>query len=119
MAVLVLELVPPALFGFASDQTAKAIQRCPRLARIFLPAFCAVPYLAVSISEQMFRWQWAALYAGLPVAISFLSDRAAVADPEQRGNWRDAIILLVLGLAVDLRWFEGAWPSGLAASTEM
>jgi len=29
-------------------------------------------------------------------------------------NWRDAIILLALGLSVDLRWLEPAWPAGLA-----
>ncbi|MGH9641204.1 MAG: CPBP family glutamic-type intramembrane protease, partial [Terriglobales bacterium] len=34
--------------------------------------------------------------------------------PEQRGNWRDALVLLALGLAVDLRWLEGLWPHGLA-----
>jgi len=39
--------------------------------------------------------------------------QASVADPEQRGNWRDALILLTLGLAVDLRWFDSAWPDGL------
>jgi len=38
-----------------------------------------------------------------------------VVDREQRGNWRDASTLLALGLAVDLRWFEGAWPAGLQA----
>ena len=62
----------------------------------------------------MFSWKWCALYAALPVAIAWVLGRAAIADPEQRGNWRDAIVLLTLGLAVDLRWFERAWPSGLA-----
>jgi membrane protease YdiL (CAAX protease family) len=61
----------------------------------------------------MFSWKWCALYAALPVAIAWLLGQAAIADPEQRGNWRDAIILLTLGLAVDLRWFERAWPNGL------
>ena len=62
----------------------------------------------------MFSWRWCALYAALPVAIAWLLGQAAIADPEQRGNWRDAIILLMLGLAIDLRWFERAWPNGLA-----
>ncbi|MGA7295518.1 MAG: CPBP family intramembrane glutamic endopeptidase, partial [Terriglobales bacterium] len=39
---------------------------------------------------------------------------AAIADPDQRGNWRDALVLLTLGLPVDLRWFEPAWANGLA-----
>ncbi|MGB9205535.1 MAG: CPBP family intramembrane glutamic endopeptidase [Terriglobales bacterium] len=61
----------------------------------------------------MFSWKWCALYVALPVAIAWLLAQAAIADPEQRGNWRDAIVLLTLGLAVDLRWFEPAWPSTL------
>jgi hypothetical protein len=32
----------------------------------------------------------------------------------QRGTWLDFVVLAVLGLAVDLRWFEGAWPAHLA-----
>ena len=31
-------------------------------------------------------------------------------DPEQRGHWLEFVVLLALGLAVDLRWFESAWP---------
>jgi uncharacterized protein len=50
-----------------------------------------------------------------PVAVAVLAVELAPADadPAQRGNWRDAIILLTLGLAVDLRWFDGVWPAGL------
>jgi hypothetical protein len=36
-------------------------------------------------------------------------------DEEQRGNWRDFLVLLVAGLAVDLRWLQPAWPAGLSA----
>jgi len=61
----------------------------------------------------MFRWKWLALYCILPLVIAWLLSQAAVVDPEQRGNWRDAAILLTLGLVVDLRWFDGAWPAGL------
>ena len=39
--------------------------------------------------------------------------------PGQRGNWRDFVVLLALGLAVDLRWLEPAWPRGLAALGKM
>ncbi len=35
-------------------------------------------------------------------------------DPGQCGNWRDFLVLAALGLAVDLRWFESAWPPHLA-----
>jgi membrane protease YdiL (CAAX protease family) len=53
------------------------------------------------------------------VAISWLLYRASVADTTQRGDWRDFLVLAVLGLAVDLRWFEPAWPPHLAVFNKM
>jgi membrane protease YdiL (CAAX protease family) len=113
IAVLVLELAPAALFGFASERVAEACTRWPAALRTGLPALCALPYALLSYSHHMFSWKWFALYAVLPVMVAWLLGQATIADPEQRGNWRDAIILLTLGVAVDLRWFEPAWPSGL------
>jgi CAAX protease family protein len=114
VAVLVLELTPAAVFGVAGERVGQACARWPSTVRTALPVLCALPYVLLSLSQQMFSWKWCALYAALPVAIAWLLGQAAIADPEQRGNWRDAIILLTLGLAVDLRWLERAWPSGLA-----
>ncbi|MGO9863909.1 MAG: lysostaphin resistance A-like protein [Terriglobales bacterium] len=113
IAVLVLELIPAAAFGLAGKRIAEACARWPFAARTALPALCTLPYVVISCSALTFAWHWCALYAALPVAIAWLLGQAATADPEQRGNWRDAIVLLTLGLAVDLRWFERAWPSGL------
>jgi len=119
IAALVLELVPVLAFGLAAERVARGIQRWPVAARVGFPALCAVAYLVVSISQHILRWQWFALYAMAPVVIAWLLERAAVADPGQRGDWRDAIILLTLGLAVDLRWFDAAWPSGLRVLNEL
>jgi membrane protease YdiL (CAAX protease family) len=119
VAALVLELVPAVMFGCAAERIARTVARWPVAPRVSVPAVLVVPYAMVSISAHMFRWEWFALYAALPVAIAWLLVRAAVADPEQRGDWRDAFILLVLGLAVDLRWFDSAWPSGLRALSEL
>ena len=113
IAVLVAELVPAAAFGFARERVAVAVARWPFAARVALPALLVVPYVVIAASQHMLRWEWCALYAVLPVVMAWLLARAAVADPEQRGNWRDAVILLTLGLAVDLRWFDVAWPTGL------
>jgi hypothetical protein len=119
IAALVTELAPAVAFGCATDRLTRAVQLWPAAVRIACPALCFLPYALLSFSEHMFRWQWFALYAGLPVAIAWLLGQAAAVDPEQRGNWRDAIILLTLGLAVDLRWFDSAWPSGLRALNEL
>ena len=119
IAALGLELAPAVLFGCAAERVVRAVERWPMALRLSLPALFVVPYAMVSISAHMFRWAWFALYAALPVAIAWLLMRAAAADAGQRGDWRDALLLLILGLAVDLRWFDGAWPSGLRALNEL
>src|SRR5437868_4352940 len=103
------------MFGFVSQRTVRAIAQWPEALRIVAPASLALVYVAISASQHTFHWTWLALYTGLPVATAWLLARARTADPEQRGNWRDAIVLLVLGLAVDLRWFDAAWPAGWQA----
>ena len=119
IAALVAELSVAACFGFAADGVARAVQRWPAAVRTFLPALLVLPYTLVAVSQHIFQWQWFALYAGLPVWLAWLLGQAALVDPERRGNWRDALILLLLGLAVDLRWFEAAWPAGLRALNEL
>src|ERR1700693_4822754 len=94
IAALVMELVPAAAFALAAERIARGVHRWPATPRFSFPALCALPYVAVSVSQHIFRCRWFALYAALPVAIAWLFEQAAVADPQQRGNWRDAIILL-------------------------
>ncbi len=119
IAALGLELAPAVLLGCAAERVARAIQRWPAAVRIALPALLVAPYAMVSLSQHMFHWTWFALYAGLPVVVAWVLLRAAAADAEQHGNWRDWLILLVLGLAVDLRWFDRAWPEGLRGWNEL
>ena len=119
MVALGLELAPAVLFGLAGARVTSAVGRWSPIVRVGLAAVSVVPYLMVSISAHMFRWAWFGLYALLPVVIAWLLLRAAAADARQRGDWRDWFILLVLGLAVDLRWFDAAWPSGLRAWNEL
>jgi membrane protease YdiL (CAAX protease family) len=119
IAAFALELSPAIAFGCASDRIANAISRWPLALRVIFPCVLVLPYLLISVSSHFFQWQWFALYAFLPVAVAWLLVRAAIADPAQRGDWRDAFILLAVGLAVDLRWFESAWPSGLRALNEL
>jgi hypothetical protein len=119
IAALGVELAVAVAFGFASERIARGLERWPAAARIGLPALLVAPYVMVAISQHVFQWRWFALYAALPVVIAWLLARAGVEDPTQRGGWRDWIILVVLGLAVDLRWFDSAWPAGLRAMNEL
>jgi membrane protease YdiL (CAAX protease family) len=109
----------PFLFAAFWPLEVQATQRLPVVVRIGRPAVLCVPYAMVAISYGQFRWGWFALYLLLPVAIAFLLYRASVVDPAQRGDWRDFLVLAVLGLAVDLRWFEPAWPPHLAVFNKM
>ena len=113
IALLAAELVPAAAFAFAGKRVASAIAGIPTALRVLLPGLLALAYAPVAASRHIFRWDWLVLYTLLPVVIAWLLLRAAHADPDQRGNWRDAVVLLTLGLAVDLRWFDPAWPVGL------
>jgi len=113
MATFVVELAPAIVFAFAGERVAQACARWPSSVRIASPVLCALPYVAISSSQHMFSWGWCVLYAVLPVGIAWLLVQAATSDPEQRGNWRDFTVLLALGVPVDLRWFEPAWPHGL------
>ena len=113
VAVLAIEVLPVVAFAFARDRAQRVISGWRRLWRIATPAFLVLPYTILAVALHMFSWEWFAIYAALPLVIAWLLGRAASIDPEQRGNWRDAIILLSLGLVVDLRWFDAAWPAGL------
>ena len=113
ITVLALELAPAAAFGFAGERVTAAISQWPLLLRLLMPALLALPYAVLALQHHAFRSKWMLLYTLLPVIVAALLMQASVADPEQRGNWRDALILLTLGLAVDLRWFDSAWPDGL------
>jgi len=114
VAILIVELVPALICGLAGERVAQFADRWPRWLRILLPTVFVLPYVLISASHHMFAWSWCALYAVLPVVLAALLNSAAAVDPEQRGTWQDALILLALGLAVDLRWLERAWPLGLA-----
>ncbi|MGB6192201.1 MAG: CPBP family intramembrane glutamic endopeptidase [Terracidiphilus sp.] len=118
IAALII-LLPFFYAGFFPDRISAVAHAMPRPLRIASPALLCLPYLFVARGFHIFRWEWFALYALLPAGIAFLLDQARALDVGRRGNWRDFLVLLVLGLAVDLRWFEPAWPHGYAAFGKM
>lgn len=115
VAAALLILVPLLSAGVAPGWFAGLGRRGRRWVRFGAPALLCVPYALVADAFGIFRWQWLALYALLPVAIAVFLEQSRIADPESRGGWRDFVILIALGLAVDLRWLEPAWPHGLSA----
>lgn len=115
VAAAVLLVGPMLAAGFRPESVGRLGQWLPRTVQVVGPALLCVPYALTATAFGIFRWGWLAVYALLPMGIAFLLEEARSDDPEQRGNWRDFVVLLALGLAVDLRWLEPAWPRGLAA----
>jgi membrane protease YdiL (CAAX protease family) len=113
VAAAVVALIPMLTAAFFPARFHHSVQSMPGWLRLVVPAALATPYLLVALSTGMFHWQWLAVYALLPVAVAALLMRASRQDPGQLGNWCDFLILAVVGLAVDLRWFEHAWPPHL------
>jgi uncharacterized protein len=114
-----LTLIPFLAAAFFAANLIAVAQKSPLLLRLAGPAILCVPYALVAWPLGIFRWGWFALYALLPVAIAALLWHAARVDPQQQGNWRDFLVLGALGLAVDLRWFEHAWPPHLSVFNKM
>ncbi len=100
-------------FGFAGERITPALQRQGPAVRLSLLLLFALPYLLIAGADGVFRWRWLAVYVAVPVSVGLLLWLATRIDPEQRGTWCDYLVLLLLGLAVDLRWLEPAWPAHL------
>jgi membrane protease YdiL (CAAX protease family) len=114
LAAALLTLLPFLYAAFFPRQLAGIAGRLPTHLQPLPPALLAIPYALVTLASHTFHGQWFLLYALLPVAIALLLQRAAVEDPTQHGTWRDFFVLASIGLAVDLRWFEPAWPPHLS-----
>ena len=110
----ILTLLPYFAAAFCPMFLARPARNIPTAVRLVCPALLCIPYALVAWSTHAFRWNWLVIYAVLPVAIAALLWNARRADPEQHGDWRDFFVLATIGLIVDLRWFEPAWPAHLA-----
>ncbi|MGD0939487.1 MAG: type II CAAX endopeptidase family protein [Terracidiphilus sp.] len=103
-----LALAPYVIAAFFPQWAAGRARSLPAWAQLASPAALCLPYALVACAGGNFRWEWLLLYAVLPVAIATLLRHS------ENCGWRGFLVLAVLGLAVDLRWFEGAWPAHLA-----
>jgi membrane protease YdiL (CAAX protease family) len=111
---LALALVPLFAFGFAGEACRRWANSLPAYARLIAPAAMVIPYVIVAVGSQRLAADWSAVYLVAPVLIAALLNAAARLDPKQHGHALDFLVLVPLGLAVDLRWLEPAWPTGMS-----
>src|SRR6185437_2553958 len=111
-----LALTPMLWAAFWADGFARWTARLPMSVRVATPGLLCVVYALVAVARGTFAWRWFAVYLVLPVAVAAM---LGWVDGRQSGDWREFVVLLVLGLAVDLRWFEPAWPRGMAVFNKM
>jgi hypothetical protein len=122
VAAALLLLIPYLGVAFFQRAAARAGRKLPVWTQLAAPVLLSIPYVLVTVAAGDFSWGWFALYALLPVAIAALLWQASQIDPPspesdvpaQRGTVYDLVVLATIGLAVDLRWFERAWPAHLA-----
>ncbi len=110
MAVGIALLALLMAFGFGGERFVHWLGRPALPVKVFSSLLFGLPYLVIALADGVFRWRWLAVYAAVPVTVAVLLAIATRVDPEQRGTAMDYAVLLLLGLAVDLRWFEPAWP---------
>ena len=110
----VLLLIPLLGAGFFAGRTRALLCRLTTLQLSLTAAALGLSYVPVSVRFGQFSPAWFLLYLLLPPAVVGLLAQARHKDPAEQGDWRDFLVLAVLGLAVDLRWFEPAWPAHLA-----
>jgi hypothetical protein len=110
VAAAVVALAPYLAAGFFPARFAGCAQRIPVWAQVLSPSLLGVPYVLVTLSSGTFSWAWLGLYATLPTVIAAV----LIGDRGTKSGWPAFLILAILGLAVDLRWFEPAWPAHFA-----
>jgi len=108
-------LVLPFSLAFAGRTATGVLSRVRLTVRLSLPLCLGIPYLLVSIERGVFQMHWLLVYALLPTLIAVVLWRAHERDPEQIGHWLDFAVLLILGLIVEFRRFDAAWPAHLSA----
>lgn len=114
-----LVLVPLLLAGLVPRAVTRVIERLSLSIRIVAPGLLCLPYAMVARPSDTVHLIWLLIYAAVPIGIAWMLWRAKLIDDARRGNWRDFTVLVLLGLAVDLRWFERAWPAHLAVFSKM
>jgi uncharacterized protein len=105
IASCALLLLPYWAFGFGLDSWLKRVL-ANRAARALAPLLLLTAYLLFALPRGAFRWDMCLGMASVVLAVTLALTHA---DPRQP-DWRDWMVLAILGISVDLHLFDLAWP---------
>lgn len=109
-----LLLAPYWAFGFGlGEWLAKRLRG--RLPRLLAPLSLIAAYLVFALPAREFRWSMLSGMTAVVLSVTLLLDRLK-GDP----CWRDWLVLAILGISVDLHFFDRAWPvAGLSGMPKL
>ena len=113
-----LLLGPYWAFGFGFD--AWLVRRLSgTFAKISAPSFLIVPYLIYALLHGEFHWHICLGMAAVVFAITLLLQHANTTS-KSHPDWHDWLVLALLGISVDLHFFDQAWPvAGLSGMPKL
>jgi membrane protease YdiL (CAAX protease family) len=108
MLSFALLLAPYWAFGFGFGEWLNG--RVQGTARTLVPLLLILPYIVFTLPRGEFRWDMCLGMAGIVLAVSLLA-------PYARADW---LVLTILGISVDLHFFDRAWPvAGLTGMSKL
>ncbi len=114
-----LPLFAAAFFRDACERAATRSERASAWQRAVPAALLAIPYVLVTASAGSFRWGWFSSTPCCRLRSPRCCSRPGAWIPASAAPGATFWCLATLGLAVDLRWFEPAWPPHLAVFSKI
>jgi uncharacterized protein len=109
-----LILAPYWAFGFGFDQWLRA-RLSHKFTQALAPLSLILAYLVFALPRGDFHWNLCLGMSAIVLAITLLLQHAG-AQPD----WHDWLVLAILGISVDLHFFDRAWPvAGLSGMPKL
>jgi membrane protease YdiL (CAAX protease family) len=99
-----LLLAPYWAFGFGLDNWLRTHLR-RKLTRAIAPQVLIAAYLVFALPRGQFLWSMCLGMAAIVLAITLLLQHTGA-----KPDWHDFLVLALLGISVDLHFFDRAWP---------
>lgn len=106
-----LLLAPYWAFGFGFDAWLRK-NVAGRTFKAIAPLSLLAAYLVFALPNHRFLWSQCLGMAAVVLAITLLLMHAAAATLPSEPDWHDWLVLAILGVSVDLHFFDRAWPVG-------